>query len=431
MENKVASVISAIVYNVVFIPIFYLSLILLSFFNLKVRHGFWGRFGMFRKLNAFLKSGDPEGPVLVIHCASMGEFEHTKPFLVEFKKKKPEYRIIVLFFSPSGFENIKSFSQVDLFLYSPHEIFISVWWFIRKVKPSIWIVAKHDVWPNQVWFCRLFRIPLFLINASLHQQSSRLILPTRFFHHTVYTHFTHILAVSETDMHNFSLLVGPEKCSVVGDTKYDQVIFRRNESMKKEIIPADVYRDSWTVVAGSTWPEDHHHLIPAFLKLREKYDNLKLVVCPHEPTSSHIQELQSALNGVSSILLSRLSDYSGEKVIIIDRIGVLANVYSIARVAYVGGSFKQNIHNVLEAAVYKVPVIFGPVNNNSHEAQLLKAGKGGLEIHNAAEIEFQLEKFLINEIYRQEAGQQAYRVVENNAGATRKTVDRILALSGL
>ncbi|MBN2366344.1 MAG: hypothetical protein EH225_10385 [Calditrichaeota bacterium] len=421
-----SSVIYAILYNVLFIPVFYLALFLVSLFNEKVRKGFWGRFGLFRKLKPFLKVKDADKPILVLHCASMGEFEHTKPFLVEFKKRKPEYRIIVLFFSPSGFENVKSFEEVGLFLYSPHEIFFSIWRFMRKVKPSLWIVAKHDVWPNQIWFCHLFTVPLFLINASLHQQSSRLLLLTRAFHRSVYKYFTHILTVSETDRHNFSQLIGAEKCSVVGDTKYDQVIFRREESVKKEVIPAGIYKNRWTIVAGSTWPEDHQHLLPAFLKLLRDYENLLLIICPHEPTAAHIYELKSYLKKEPVILLSQLADYRNQRVVIIDRIGVLANIYSIAKVAYVGGSFRQNIHNVLEAAVYKIPVIFGPVNQNSHEAQLLKAGKGGWEVHNSVEIENQVRKFLINEIHRQESGWQAFRVVEKNSGATQRTVDRIL-----
>jgi 3-deoxy-D-manno-octulosonic-acid transferase len=421
------SIFYALFYNVIFLPAFYLALFLISLFNAKVRKGFWSRFGLSRQLKPFLKQKSNH-PVMVLHCASMGEFEHTKPFLVEFKKERPEYQIMVLFFSPSGYENVKSFPVVDHFMYSPHECIVSLWSFMNKVKPSLWIVAKHDVWPNQVWFCRLFHVPLFLINASLHEQSSRLFWLMRPFNRSVYKHFTRILAVSSADRYNFSRLVNNGICQVVGDTKYDQVIYRRDESRHKQIMPPDIYNGRWVMVAGSTWPEDHFHLIPAMKKLLEENEKAMFVICPHEPTTAHLEELRIHLGEVRAALLSGLDHYRNEKIIIIDRIGVLANLYGIGKVAYVGGSFKQNIHNVLEAAVYKIPVLFGPVNQNSHESQLLKAGKGGWEVHNALEIQHVVEKFMINDVYRQESGWQAFKVVQDHGGATVKTIRNILSV---
>ncbi len=421
------SIFYALVYNVLFLPLFYLALFLISLFNAKVRKGLWSRFGLSRQLKPFLTKNS-QHPVMVLHCASMGEFEHTKPFLVEFKKERPDYNVLVLFFSPSGYENVKSFPTVDYFMYSPHECLFSLWTFMRKVKPSLWIVAKHDVWPNQVWFCRLFHVPLFLINASLHEQSSRLFWLMRPFNRAVYKHFTRILAVSPSDRYNFSRLVNNGKCMVVGDTKYDQVIYRRDESLRKQFVPPDIYKNRWVMVAGSTWPEDHVYLIPALKNLLKKHEKTMFIICPHEPTPAHLEELQIHLDNLPVILLSRLDEYQDERIIIIDQIGVLANLYGIGKVAYVGGSFKQNIHNVLEAAVYKIPVIFGPVNQNSHEAQLLKAGKGGWEVQDAPEIQHVVEKFIINDVYRQESGWQAYKVVQDHGGATGKTIRKILSV---
>lgn len=416
-------------YNVLFVPVMFLGIHIVALFHSKLRRGLLGRYRIYRDLRK-LRPPLNGGPVMVVHCASMGEFEHIKPFLLEFKKMRPDYRILVLFFSPSGYENVRSFPAVDLFLYTPFDWFLSVWRFIRRVKPSLWVVAKHDVWPNQVWIARMHRIPIFLINASLHQQSSRLLRYTRTFHQSVYGNFTRILTISENDRHHFLKLTEPEKITVVGDTKYDQVLYRRDESLKKKIIDPALLAHRWVLVAGSTWPEDQQHLIPAVKSLTRRYPQFLTIFCPHEPTASHIDQLQKSLQPMKTILLSEISNYSGEPFIIVDRVGVLANLYSLGKVGYVGGSFRQNIHNALEPAVYGIPVLFGPVNRNSHAAQLLKAEGGAVEVRSAEEIEHVLEKFIRNDIYRRETGKKAFQVVEENRGATRRTIDIILAETG-
>jgi len=357
----------------------------------------------------------------------MGEFEHVKPFILALKERKPEIYTIVLFFSPSGYENVKTFPAVDLFLYSPFEWIWPMWRFVRKVKPTVWIIAKHDVWPDQVWFARLFHIPCVLINASLHEQSSRLLWFTRTFHQSIYKHFSKILAISESDRLNFLKLAEPSQIIVAGDTKYDQVIYRSEEFSKRKIIPVQLVQNKWVFVAGSTWPEDQLHLISALKSLMKNNGKILTIICPHEPTEQHLQEIVESFRQKEIILLSEIEKYAEQPIILIDRIGVLANVYGLAKVAYVGGSFKQNVHNVLEPAVYKIPVMFGPVNRNSHEAQLLKANRGGWEVHNATEIELLLRKFLLNDVYRQESGLKAYQIVADNRGATKRTVEHILS----
>lgn len=410
------------VYNVIFLPLFYLILILAVPFDKKIRKGVMGRIGLWKKLRLF-RGQFPDQKVVVLHCASMGEFEHTKPFLLELKSTHPNLKILVLFFSPSGFENVKDFPAVDLFTYSPHECIISIWRFMKIVQPAVWIIAKHDVWPNQVWMTHRLNVPLFLINASLHRQSSRLFWINRGFHREIYRYFTRILTISHSDEINFCQLVDEKNLVVVGDTKYDQVLFRRDESKKLEIIPKEILNSRWIFIAGSTWPEDQYHLLPAFKTLSNKYQDILFIICPHEPTEAHLEEFLEVSSPVKVIKLSEIQDYNDEKFILIDRIGVLANLYSIAKVAYVGGSFKQNIHNVLEAAVYEIPVLFGPVNQNSYEAQLLKTQRGGMEVRQSQDIITLVEKFYLNDVYRRETGIKAYRVVTENCGATARSVE--------
>jgi 3-deoxy-D-manno-octulosonic-acid transferase len=413
-----------ILYNLVVLPIIYLLLILAMPFNQKIRKGILGRFGLYRKLRSF-RQKYPDHRLVVLHSASMGEFEHTKPFLLELKHTNPDLKIVVCFFSPSGFENVKDFSAVDLFLFSPHEFIFSIWRFINIARPSLWIIAKHDVWPNQTWMMHLQKIPLFLINASLHRESDRLLWFTRGFHRAIYQYFTRILTISHTDETNFLMLVDEQKLIMVGDTKYDQVLFRRDESLEMEIIPDHIYSPRWVLVAGSTWPEDQIHILPALIELQQKYSDMLFIICPHEPTPTHLEEIKEEISPLRAILLSDIQNFNDEEFILIDRIGVLANLYSTGKVAYVGGSFKQNIHNVLEAAVYQIPTLFGPMNQNSYEAQLLKTDRGGWEVRNSQDICTLIEKFYLNEVYRLESGMKAYRVVQENCGATARSVEII------
>jgi 3-deoxy-D-manno-octulosonic-acid transferase len=423
--NKFVRFCFFLLYNLIFIPLLFTFAHIGALFNQKIRKGITGRYQNYKWLKKFNISFKDK-KVVVVHCASMGEFEHIKPLLVELKMEQPQLKIVVLFFSPSGFQNVKSFKGVDLFLYTPFDWFLPVFRLFLSLKPNVWLITKHDIWPNQVWISNILNIPIFLINASFPKKRKKKNGLVNVYNNILFSGFEKILTVSEADKRYIDSLVKKECAIVAGDTKFDQVIFRRDESLKKRIFSPEIIADKWILVAGSTWPEDHHHLIPAIINLHEKYDTLFTIICPHEPTSQHINQLWQPLTLYQPLLLSNIHHYSNEKIIIVDKIGVLANLYSYGKVAYVGGSFRQNIHNVLEPAVYKIPVIMGPVNLNSREAQLLKTNGAGYEVKNASEVYDIIQRFLLNDIFRQEAGKKAYKIVEVNGGAARLTAKTIL-----
>ncbi|MFQ5584834.1 MAG: 3-deoxy-D-manno-octulosonic acid transferase, partial [Calditrichia bacterium] len=375
----------ALIYNLLVFPLLFIVSHIAALFNPKIREGMAGRYRSNPAIRRFVKNRVNTDEVFLIHCASMGEFEHIKPFIRQLKQRLPHSRIVVMFFSPSGFGNVKGFPGVALFIYSPFD-----WWFpvvrlFKTLHPSAFIIAKHDVWPNQVWAAHRLGIPVFLINASLHGTSSRLKPFGRLIQRNIYKYITKIIAISAEDKENFRQLAPPERIIVAGDTKYEQVIYRMEESRRKKILPGEIYRGKTVLVAGSIWPEDEAVLIPALKIIKEKFTNSLFILCPHEPTPAHLEQLRDKILPLRSCLYSSIEKYSGEPIIVIDRIGLLANLYSLADVAYVGGSFKQNIHNVLEAAVYGIPVLFGPVNQNSREAQLLKEHGGAREVKGVEE----------------------------------------------
>ena len=416
-----------LIYNLLVYPLAFAVFHIYALFNRKFRRGIAGRYRSFRRVKAFLRSLGPEKPeIFLLHCASMGEFEHARPLLRALKARRPESRTVVMFFSPSGYENVKSAPGVDLFIYAPFDW----WWPVRRLfralRPRALLIAKYDVWPNQLWMARSLKIPALLLNATLQKTSGRLHPALRWFQRTLYRGLTRILTISDTDRDNYLRLARAEAVIAVGDTKYDQVISRAEESRATLPLPSAVCQGKRIFVAGSTWPEDETHLLPALRQLHRSYGDLLTIICPHEPTPAHLAQLSDALLPLRGCRLSQLDHYRGEPVIVIDRIGILANLYALARAAYVGGSFKQNIHNVLEPAVYGIPVLFGPVNRNSHEAQLLKAAGGGLEVHSEAEIRTALEKIFSEEDYRRQTGEAARQLVEAHRGATARTVEEIL-----
>ncbi len=417
-----------LIYNLIIAPLLIILSHIGALVNPKIRQGVKGRY---QSLSRFYHQILPNirtrfTSALLIHCASMGEFEHIKPVIQRFHEVRPDVAIVVMFFSPSGFENVHQFPGVTAFIYAPFEWFPSVFRLFHQLKPAVFIIAKHDVWPNQLWSAVLHRIPVFLVNASLGEKSRRAQIPFRWFHQTIYQYFAKILAISEEDGRNFQLLAAERKVVVVGDTKFDQVIRRSAESQQNPILPTKITRNRPVLVAGSTWPEDEAILIPAIGRLIKNFPGLLTIICPHEPTPSHLASLEENLDSLSHIRLSAITHYQGENVIIVDSIGVLANLYRHAAVAFVGGSFKGSIHNVLEPAVYGIPVLFGPHYRNSHEAiQLVKLGSG-IVVHSVDETFHQLQRLFTEDAYRSKLGNQAKAFVEKHRGATDRVVEWIV-----
>ncbi len=425
--------IAILLYNLFISPLFILASHIGALFHKKVRAGVVGRYQTFPRIKSYFRQHprEADAPLFLFHCASMGEFEHIKPLLAKFKQALPGSRIVVMFFSPSGFQNVAEFPAVDLFIYSPMDIWYRVNRLYGLLKPTALFIAKHDVWPNQVWVAHRRRIPAYMINASLHKASSRIRPVVRTFQRTVYDKFNRIFIIAETDKLRWQMLSDERKVTVVGDTKYDQALYRCQESRRQTWLPKSFTEDNFVFVAGSTWPEDETQLFMAFGRLLPFFSKLRVVICPHEPTESRLIQLREAYADFETTLFSRISEGGDARIILVDKIGILANIYSEAHIAYVGGSFRQNIHNVLEPAVYGIPVMFGPINQNSHEAQLLKKCGGGVEIRNGHDLRVLLDRFMQEEDFRKRVGEKARRMVESHSGSTARTLEAIFSELGL
>ena len=335
--------------------------------------------------------------------------------------------IIVTFFSPSGFDNSRKYPFADIISYLPFDTKRNAQKFVSIIKPDLYIMMRYDIWPNLIWTLKNNNIPIFIVDATMKNNSKRLLPIIKSFHKSLYTDMSKILTVSKADADAFKLFeLKNDSLSIVGDTRFDRVYQKSLEAIDKKLIHPDVLENKKVFVAGSTWDQDEEVILRAFTKL-VKYDkDVILIIAPHEPTVLNLEQIEHDFTGrLNTIRFSHLNNYSGEKVIIVDSIGILLSLYTYADVAFVGGSFKQNVHNVLEAAVYGIPVIFGPKISNSQEAKELLERGGGIMIRGKREAYRRLRSLFSDKELREARGKISLNYVQENIGATNKIIDEI------
>ncbi|MFN0157543.1 MAG: 3-deoxy-D-manno-octulosonic acid transferase [Bacteroidota bacterium] len=411
------------VYSYGVIPLLWLFFRALGLVNRKARRAIQGRVGMMDDLKRQLERL-PAGKRVWFHSSSLGEFEQAKPIIAELKRRHPKVRVIATFFSPSGYDHSRKYQLVDVVSYLPFDSQSGASTFVDAIRPDVAVMVRYDIWPNHIWALRERGIPTMIANATMRSTTPRRVFLAKSFHHHVYNAIDHILTVSESDAQAFRQFdLERSGIHAIGDTRYDQVSQRSSEAKKRRIIPESVLSGRKVIVAGSTWPDDESVLIHAVLGLAGELNTL-LILVPHEPTVDHLDELENELLGMTTFIrFSALNEYNNERVIIVDSIGILMTLYAYADIAYVGGSFRQGVHNVLEAAVYGIPVLFGPRHRNSQEPLKLVERGGGFVVNDTAELQRALDNLLEDDTARKTAGERAGKFVQANVGATERFLE--------
>lgn len=408
-----------LLYNIFIVPLLWCAFHLGGLLNKKIRRGISGRRSLFRDLSLNIQklSGTKR---IWFHASSLGEFEQAKPIIAAIKKNYPRTDIIATFFSPSGFDNSKTYKLADIISYIPFDSINAVQRFISMVKPDAAIMVRYDIWPNMIFALRKEHIPTMIANATMKEQSSRALPLSRQFHHALYNNFTHILTVSKNDLNAFrQFSLTTPVMEAIGDTRFDQVKMRSIDAQQRVLLSPSITADKKIFIVGQSWPEDDKVIIPVLLKLQEHLPLLLTIIVPHEPTVEHLEELEEQLSGsISFIRFSELNNYSGQKIILIDSIGILVALYKYADVVYIGGSFRQGIHNVLEPAVFGKPVIYGPKHTNSQEAVELASRGGGFVVTDQKSLYRTLRTLLDDPLKRDRAGAISESFVKENCGAT-------------
>lgn len=390
------------------------GLALLSLFDSKLRHMWNGEhatFGVLRKMIV------PGAKYVWFHAASLGEFEQGRPLMERLRRLHPEYKILLTFFSPSGYEVRKNYGGADIVCYLPLDTPRNARRFIELVNPAMVFFIKYEFWYNYLNTLRKRGTPVYSVSSIFR-------LGQVFFrwyargYARVLNCITHFYVQNEQSRELLAG-IGVNNVTVTGDTRFDRVL--RIKEQKRSLPLIETFAKGAKVfVAGSSWPHDGDVFIPYF----NRHNDWKVVIAPHEIDDDHLRSIEQRLEMPSvRYTLATPKTLAGARCLIIDCYGLLSAIYDYATVAYVGGGFGVGIHNVLEAAVWGVPVVFGPNNKHFQEALGLIDAGGGFEVATEGDFARIVDGFSADEAKRREAGRRAADFVASRTGAT----DKILA----
>jgi len=353
------------------------------------------------------------------HAASLGEFEQGRPLIEKIRAKYPDYKILLTFFSPSGYEVRKNYRGADVVCYLPFDKPRNVKKFLDISNPVMAFFIKYEFWKNYLDELNKRRIPVYSVSSIFRKDQI-------FFkwyggtYRNVLKNFDYLFVQNEASR-RFLSKIGINKVTVVGDTRFDRVLQIREEA--KELPLVEKFKgDSFTLVAGSSWGPDED----LFLEYFNTHPEMKLIIAPHVIDENHLVEIISKLKR-PYVRYTRADELNVQKAdcLIIYCFGLLSSIYRYGEVAYIGGGFGVGIHNTLEAAVYGIPVVFGPKYHKFMEAKQLIEAQGAFSISNYEELGSLFDRFLTDEHFHRETGSNAGFYVTNNAGATDKVLSMI------
>ncbi len=371
-----------------------------------------------------------EKPLILIHTASRGEFEGVLP-LIERLHQAGVCRIAVSYSSPSVVNLVAETPGVWACGYLPLDFFERQLRFLARLEPNLILISKHDFWPNTLRAAATLNIPVILINANFHSASRRSLPIIKHFSQYYMKFLTAIWTVSDEDTQRAARYVksGVELLTL-GDTRYDQTLKRAKQGVQRFANLKVALGTGPIFVAGSTWSPEERMVWQVFSEIQREFKNAKLVIAPHELTEESFARIKSAAHEYN-LTLKSYSSWNGETInesaLFIDKMGVLAQIYSVGFAALVGGGFGKGVHSVLEPAANGLPVVFGPRYQNSHEAGLLIKAQGGFVISNSDDLRILWNRWLKDESSYRNASSRALEVVISKSGTTEKLYQKILS----
>ena len=400
-------------------------------FDKKLARGLDGRRGLAARLAAWAKAHrDPKRPLVWMHAPSVGEGLQAKPVLETLRAEHPDWQLAFTFFSPSA-ERLAKNLPVDVADYLPFDRPADVEAVLESLLPSALVFSKLDVWPELTLAAARRGVRLGLISATVAPHSSRLRWPTRQWSQPAYGALDRIGTISEDDGKRLEQLgARADAIAVTGDTRYDSVAERaeRLDRTREPLLKlGEVGANTFTIVAGSTWPSDEAVLLPAFADLLVQLPTARLLLAPHEPNPDHLAGIAQRLHQLKlsrPVRLSQLEHAKPGPVIVVDRVGILADLYALADTAFVGGGFhRAGLHSVLEPAVFGVPIAVGPHWQMSRDAGLLLERGGAVALPGDARHPLHSQWLVWHHDIeaRRKAGAAAKAVVAEGRGASERT----------
>lgn len=399
-------------YNIV-IYIYLIGVAIASCFNKKVKK-MWA--GERQALKVLREKVDPNARYIWFHAASLGEFEQGRPLMEYLRKTHPEYKILLTFFSPSGYEVRKNYEGADIICYLPLDTIRNARRFLRTIKPVMAFFIKYEFWYNYLHILQHRGVPTYSVSSIFR--------PDQIFfqwygkgYGRVLKCFTHFF-VQNIESKNLLAKLDIHDVEVVGDTRFDRVLQIKEASKQLPIVEKFTENTSKVFIAGSSWLPDEE----VFLKYFNLHKDWKLIVAPHVIGEDHLAQIFELLKGRRVVRYTEATEENVKEaeVLIIDCFGLLSSIYHYGTISYVGGGFGVGIHNVLEAAVWDIPVIFGPNNKRFQEAQGLIMAGGGFEINDYQSFRDLMIRFETDEMFLQTSKKHAGEFVKGRAGATEK-----------
>ena len=389
-----------------------------SLFNKKVKK-MWA--GERQAVKVLKEKVDPEARYIWFHAASLGEFEQGRPLIEHLRETHPEYKILLTFFSPSGYEVRKNYEGADIICYLPLDTIRNARRFLRAVKPVIAFFIKYEFWYNYLHILQHRGVPTYSVSSIFR--------PDQIFfqwygrqYGRVLKCFTHFFV---QNMESKALLakLGITDVDVVGDTRFDRVLQIKEASKQLPIVEQFTAHAQKVFVAGSSWLPDEEIVLKYF----DIHTDWKLIIAPHVISDELLSQIFELLTGRRVVRYTEATEdnVKDAEVLIIDCFGLLSSIYHYGTVSYVGGGFGVGIHNVLEAAVWDIPVVFGPNNKHFQEAQGLMLVQGGFEIKDYQSFRDLMMRFETDASFLQNAGENAGAFVKSRAGATAKVMENV------
>lgn len=389
-----------------------------SLFNKKVKK-MWA--GERQAVKVLKEKVDPEARYIWFHAASLGEFEQGRPLIEHLRETHPEYKILLTFFSPSGYEVRKNYEGADIICYLPLDTIRNARRFLRAVKPVMAFFIKYEFWYNYLHILQHRGVPTYSVSSIFR--------PDQIFfqwygrqYGRVLKCFTHFFV---QNMESKALLakLGITDVDVVGDTRFDRVLQIKEASKQLPIVEQFTAHAQKVFVAGSSWLPDEE----IFIKYFDIHKDWKLIIAPHVISDEHLSQIFELLKGRRVVRYTEATEENVKdaEVLIIDCFGLLSSIYHYGTVSYVGGGFGVGIHNVLEAAVWGIPVVFGPNNKHFQEAQGLMTAQGGFEIDDYQAFSTLMMRFETDASFLQSAGRNAGEFVKSRIGSTERILGDI------
>lgn len=385
-----------------------------AIFDHKIRLMWRGQRRAFRILK---RKVDPNAKYVWVHAASLGEFEQGRPIIERIRLEHPDYKILLTFFSPSGYEVRKNYPGADIITYLPIDTVTNARRFLRTVRPVAAFFIKYEFWYNYLHVLRHRKVPVYSVSSIFR--------PDQVFFRWYGRQYAHVLKcftrffVQNEESRMLLEKIGIHEVEITGDTRFDRVMTIKSLAKELPIVESFVKGSEKVFIAGSSWGPDEDVFIPYF----NKHKDWKLIIAPHVIGEVHLKQILSKLQrNIVRFTQTTPEEAATADCLLIDCFGLLSSIYNYGTVAYIGGGFGVGIHNTLEAAVWDMPVIIGPNNKKFEEAQGLMQAGGCFEIHDAAEFETLMNRFDTDKAFLKDSSEKAGQFVKGQAGAT----DRIL-----